>query len=214
MTSARDRILGKLRAAQKPFDELPLPPPHRYMSRPNDLSPDALRARFMEEVKKLGCKPSEHKDIESAIEYILDVVGNDTNVISWDFGQIPLAGLQEALEKKDIQRAHHRDDKVRVGITGAVAAFAATGSLMMTSGEGRPRAASLLPPVHIAVITNAQIMPDFDTWIEQRRAEGIASFNRPANNFLITGSSRTSDIAMEPVMGVHGPGEVHVLILV
>jgi L-lactate dehydrogenase complex protein LldG len=214
MTSARDTILGKLRAAQKPFDELPPPPPHIYMSRPSDVSPDALRARFIAEVKKLSCKPTEHSDMESAIEYILGVVGNDTSVISWDFDRIPLAGLQEALEKKDIQRAHHRDDKVRVGITGAAGAFASTGSLMMVSGAGRPRAASLLPPVHIAVITNNQIVPDFDTWIEQRRAEGIASFNRPANNFLITGSSRTSDIAMEPVMGVHGPGEVHVVILV
>ncbi len=214
MTSARDRILGKLRAAQKPFDELPPAPPKRYMSRPEDLSAEGLRARFVQEVKKLSCIPIEHADAESAIEYILGVIGEDSSVITWDFEQIPLTGLETALNDRGIQRGQPRDDKVRVGITGAVAAFASTGSLMMTSGAGKPRIASLLPPVHIAVIHGNQILPDFDTWIEQKRAEGIGSFNRPANNFLITGSSRTSDIAMESVLGVHGPGEVHVVILV
>jgi L-lactate dehydrogenase complex protein LldG len=214
MTSARDRILGKLRAAQQPFKELPPAPPHRYMSRPKDVSAAALRARFTDELKKLSCIPSEHADAESALDYILGVVGEDKSVIGWDFAAIPLKGLKEALDKRGIAIAHHRDDKVRVGITGADAAFASTGSLMMTSGAGKPRTASLLPLVHIAVITASQILPDFDTWIEQRRAEGIDSFNRAANNYIISGSSRTADIAMESVIGVHGPGEVHAVILV
>src|SRR5688572_24027998 len=141
--SARDKILGKLREAQKPFDELPAPPPHIYMSRPSDVTPEGLRTRFMAEVKKLSCLPSEHTPA-SAIKYILGVIGEDMSVITWDFEHIALAGLQEALEKKDIQRAEPRDDKVRVGITGADAALAATGSLMMTSGAGKPRIASLL----------------------------------------------------------------------
>jgi L-lactate dehydrogenase complex protein LldG len=214
MTSARDRILGKLRAAQQPFKELPPAPPQRYMSRPKDLSAEALRARFVEEFKKLSCIPSEHADAESAVEYILGVIGEDKSVIGWDFAAIALKGLKEALDKQGIVVGHHRDDKVRVGITGADAAFASTGSFIMTSGAGKPRAASLLPPVHIAVITASQILPDFDTWIEQRRAEGVDSFNRAANNYIITGSSRTGDIAMETVMGVHGPGEVHAVILI
>jgi len=214
MTSARDRILGKLRAAQQPFNDLPPAPDHRYMARPKDLTAEALRARFMDEVKKLSCKPTEQTNAKSAIEYVLGVIGEDKQVISWDFAHIPLKGLKEALDKQSVTIAHHRDDKVRVGITGAAAGLAATGGLVMTSGAGKARIASLLPPVHIAVITADQILPDFDAWIEQRRAKGIDSFKRPANNFVITGSSRTADIAMESVMGVHGPGDVHVVIMV
>ncbi|NWF70072.1 MAG: lactate utilization protein [Chloroflexi bacterium] len=211
--SARDRILGKLRAAQQSVPEVPAHDEARYMARPDDVSPDGLRARFAQEVRKLNCTPVECAQESDALAYVLETIGADQRILAWDFAHIPLPGLQTALEKAGITVAPPRDDKVRVGITGVSAALAATGGLVLTSGAGRPRSVSLLPAVHIAVIRAAQILPDFDAWIETQRAEGLQAFRRAANNFVITGSSRTADIAMETIMGVHGPGDVRVLIL-
>ena len=67
--------------------------------------------------------------------------------------------------------------------------------------------ASLLPPVHIAVADVDQLLPDlFDLFGRLSRQE------LPACVSLITGPSKTGDIELKLVTGVHGPGEVHVVL--
>jgi L-lactate dehydrogenase complex protein LldG len=107
-----------------------------------------------------------------------------------------------------------QDAGARVGLTGVDAALAATGSLVLSSGDGRARAASLLPPIHIAVVTADQILPDLESWLASSKAAGSAPIRRPSNIVVITGPSRTADIAMQLVMGMHGPREVHVVLMV
>jgi L-lactate dehydrogenase complex protein LldG len=73
--------------------------------------------------------------------------------------------------------------------------------------------ASLLPPVHIAVLTEDRIVPRLEDYIAAQRAQRLGVFRGSSNVTLITGSSRTSDIEMHPVFGVHGPLELHIVLI-
>ncbi len=94
-----------------------------------------------------------------------------------------------------------------VGITGVRLAVAETGSLALDSGPVQRRMASLAVSVHIAILRTDQIVADLVDWAE---AIGNAP---PASTVLITGPSKTADIELVLVTGVHGPKEVHVVLL-
>jgi L-lactate utilization protein LutC len=94
-----------------------------------------------------------------------------------------------------------------VGITSAAAAIAETGSLVCTSGPDCWRGLSLIPPIHVAVIRADQILPDLLDWFSGP-PEPL-----PANITLISGPSKTADIEGILITGVHGPGEVHVVVV-
>ena len=68
---------------------------------------------------------------------------------------------------------------------------------------------SLLPPCHIAVIAQSSIVPSLDDIFRARPLPGDQS----SAMVVITGPSRTADIEMRLVRGVHGPGEIHVIIV-
>ena len=211
--SSREQILGKLRQAkERPFPHITPPQNHRHIVPLDDLSPDVLYGRFIHEAQKAACQIYEAESSKAAIAKILQLVGSDSAVSSWDLKHIPLPGLAEALDAANIARVG-QDATVRVGLTGVDAALAATGSIVMLSGNGRFRASSLLPPVHIAVIAADQIVPDLESWWAAQKAAGLAQTRQHSNIAIITGPSRTADIAMQLVMGMHGPRELHLVLL-
>ena len=115
-----------------------------------------------------------------------------------------LVGLSSDARREDMLAAD-------IGITSASFAIAETGSLVMIAQPGQERLASLLPPVHVAIVERAQILPDlFDLFAELRRA---GYDNLPSNLALITGPSKTGDIEMTLTTGVHGPGKWHVIVI-
>jgi L-lactate dehydrogenase complex protein LldG len=94
-----------------------------------------------------------------------------------------------------------------VGISEPEYLIAETGTLAVSSSPEEPRSLTLLPPVHIAVADHAHLLPDlFDLFT--RYPSGL-----PSSLTLITGPSKTGDIELRLVTGVHGPGEVHVVLL-
>jgi L-lactate utilization protein LutC len=96
-----------------------------------------------------------------------------------------------------------------VGISGADYLIAETGTVVLGSRPEAPRSLSLLPPVHIVVAERGQIIPDLFDLFE---AVGRDEDGLPAGLTLITGPSKTGDIELRLVTGVHGPGEVHVVL--
>ena len=122
-----------------------------------------------------------------------------------------------------IEATFETDDEtlftVDAAITSVVAGIAETGTIVCTSGAGQARGGSLIPPVHIAVVTDAQILPDLCDYFEVDFAGSIHPTGRcesdklPANVNLISGPSKTADIEGILIKGVHGPGAVHVVLL-
>ncbi len=97
-----------------------------------------------------------------------------------------------------------------VGITSVNWAVAETGSLALCAGPGQGRAVSLLPPGYLAIVEPGQIVPDlFDLFerIEPCKPE------LPSNITLVTGPSKTGDIELKLTTGVHGPGDVTLLVV-
>ena len=95
-----------------------------------------------------------------------------------------------------------------VGVTGVLAAVAETGTLALVAGPRTPRRTSLVPPTHVALVPVSRLLATY--------AEAVAMLAAldptPSNMQFITGPSRSSDIEMRPVQGMHGPKEVVVLL--
>ena len=210
--AARETILGKLRAARKPFTEVEPVTERRRMIPLRELSDDERLEQFIHEAEALGSfvyKVSSN----DAIEQIMDLLAGDQTLMSWDEAHLPLPGLHGMLAELGVERAAHDDGEARVGLTGVTAALAATGSIVVESGAGRNRGASLLPDVHIALMRKEQLLPDLESWEEAQRRGGYGAFRRASNTTIISGPSKTADIAHQLVKGAHGPRELHVMIL-
>jgi L-lactate utilization protein LutC len=96
-----------------------------------------------------------------------------------------------------------------IGMSGVYRLIAETGTVVMATSPQQPRSVSLLPPLHIAFAEPSQILPDlFDLF--DLFAPGAAV--PPSCLTLITGPSKTGDIELRLVTGVHGPGEIHVIV--
>jgi len=94
-----------------------------------------------------------------------------------------------------------------IGVTSAQGAIAETGTLVLKSGAERHRLVSLVPPVHVCILTAGSI--------RQSMAEILEMADPNANRTItfITGASRTSDIELTLAIGVHGPGELHIIVI-
>lgn len=95
-----------------------------------------------------------------------------------------------------------------VGVTGAQAGIAETGTLVLDSSVERNRLTSLVPPIHIAILDASRI---HQTLTETLAALQSGAEISPAITF-ITGPSRTADIELTLAIGVHGPQELYVII--
>jgi L-lactate utilization protein LutC len=99
-----------------------------------------------------------------------------------------------------------------IGITGADYAVAETGTLVLHPRRGLSRLVSLAPPRHIAIVERGQVLPSLDELFLIQRASFLdgsltSSFN------LISGPSKTGDIGATIVEGVHGPLQVHMILV-
>ena len=98
-----------------------------------------------------------------------------------------------------------------LGITGAQWAVAETGTLVLESERERHRLASLVPPVHIAVLEAHCVRHTLGEILTALGENHALNLSRTVT--FITGPSRTSDIELTPAIGVHGPGELYVIII-
>ena len=211
--NSRGKILGRLRTAQKPFPAVQSPSIRMAVTPLSADNQETITARFVQEARTLSCDVHSVEDAIAATQIILAILEGEKRILAWDFDHIPCSKLESALHEAEITVAAHDDAAVLFGLTGADAALAATGSLVIVSGPGRHRTTSLLPQTHIAVITQDQILPNMESWLSRQRQNDLEVFNQAANINIISGPSRTADIGMELILGMHGPGALHIIII-
>ena len=99
-----------------------------------------------------------------------------------------------------------------VSISHAFAGVAETGTLIMASGPDNPTTLNFLPDTHIVVVDAKDIAGDYETaGARVRETFGIDALPRAIN--MITGPSRSADIAQILILGAHGPRRLHVLVV-
>jgi L-lactate dehydrogenase complex protein LldG len=133
---------------------------------------------------------------------------------------LPASKLLDPLEVAPQLRAagitaHRWDDltadavyEIDAGVTDVYAAVAETGSLVVRASPQHGRVLSLVPPIHIAIVQPRDLVGDLLDLMRKLEREGTTS-----GTTVITGPSKTTDIEGNLVVGVHGPGQVHVLLL-
>lgn len=139
--------------------------------------------------------------------------------LAWD--DLPASGVASALIANGLTRIEHdapnRDRNARLaeyrsvdmGITGAYAGLAESGSVVLSHGPGRPRMASLVPEIHVALLETKLLDRTLAHW-SLKHSDVVAE---TANLVLVTGPSRTGDIELQLNLGVHGPRHLHVVLI-
>lgn len=94
-----------------------------------------------------------------------------------------------------------------IGITAADWGIAASGSVALSHGRGRPRTASLLVAHHVVLLPVSRILSSLSEALERVSWEGNS------NVAVITGPSKTGDIESILTIGVHGPGHMHIILI-
>lgn len=100
-------------------------------------------------------------------------------------------------------------NEIEGGLSRAKSAIAATGSLILWTGPQEPRLLSLVPPVHFVLLDADAIHADLHAAMT---AEGWAS-SLPTNALLVSGPSKTADIQQTLAYGAHGPRQLIVLLI-
>jgi len=141
---------------------------------------------------------------------VFDEIPLDIGASNWGL-TITNASQNELFDRPGVRRSIIDAD---LGITGADYAVAETGSLVIVPRQGLSRLASLVPPVHVAIVRPQDVVETLDHVFLLRRLEYHRNGGEMGSylNF-ITGPSRTADIEQTLVVGVHGPREAHMVLL-
>ncbi len=202
----RDTILHRVRTALgRTANEAPAEPPPVYLRVPDWSLEERIR-RFTEALEALGGRVYRAGGTAAVQEIVWEILAGRSAIVSAD-GLSGIPGVEGPYH--DAARIREAASRVDAGITGAEYALAETGTLVLLAGPAEPRLISLLPPIHIAVVPVARLLANLDellTKVPDPAAQTSAMV-------LITGPSRTADIEQILIRGVHGPGEVHVVLV-
>ena len=188
-----------------------------------------ILARFCDMAAKGGWNLHRAVGVEEAIDHVASLAGElgVSRAVRSEQPVFEEAPVDAALENRGITvtaivgseqspREALREEirQAGLGLTGADYAIAETGSLIVLPRRGLSRLVSLVPPVHVALVRPQEVLESLDDLFLLRRLEYYQR-NGEMGSYLnfITGPSRTADIEMTIVQGVHGPKSVHLVLV-
>lgn len=205
-SSAKENILGKIRAAQKSNPFL------------NSYKPNWQDSIFKEVGDQLACFKAELETIKGECFICSDEA--EFNSMLGDF-----------LAQEKIDHLFCRDEKLRsnleelqlqwldeadfVGMKAALTSceclIARTGSVIYSSRNGSGRSVQAFAPIHIVVARASQLLNTIEDGLAYMR--GKYGQHLPSLITTITGPSRTADIEKTLVLGAHGPCRLVVFVI-
>jgi L-lactate dehydrogenase complex protein LldG len=209
---SRDHVLHKVRTALgRTVGQAAPPLPEPRLQIPHvDL--ETRIAEFLGALEALGAKTCRAPTGAHARAYVEGVLNGRSAVASnapllRECGITDLPGVESGFTSEaDVRQAC---ESAAAGITSADYALSDTGTLVMLSSVEEARLISLVPPVHMAVVPKERLLTGLDELFSLLSLPA----DRTSSMVLITGPSRTADIEQILVRGVHGPGEIHVVVI-
>lgn len=225
MTSARDDILGAIRGRQRGREPM--------------AARDAVKARLAAHARNLvpargDLAPRERVELfvsfateaDATVDRASSPEEVPARVVDYLRGQnLPLAVRQAADPSLDdipwdtAPLLDRRPGKAvpsdQVSLTGAFAAVAETGTLVLISGPAHPTTLNFLPETHVVVLRARQVAGSFEAvWDHLRAAKAAGDgFAMPRTVNLVTGPSRSADIEQTLQLGAHGPRRLHIVLI-
>jgi L-lactate dehydrogenase complex protein LldG len=176
----------------------------------NDFSKEALIENFRESLEFVGGNFSHVFDETQAAEVLFSII-KEKNARKIALSDSPMVKKIAGYLKIDAEFIENAPADVLfesdLGVTGAQWAIAETGTLVLESESERHRLTSLVPPVHVCVLEAGNIRRTLGEILEILKSRLSRTIT------FITGASRTSDIELTLAIGVHGPGELHVILI-
>ncbi len=212
-TSAREEIFANVRSALKTVSGsalTPLPGSARFeQRRAGDLEQEI--EGMLREVERLSGRTKKiqgRDEFAGALEALVAEEGIKTAVLS-DHPSYAAYGVVDVLRRLGVAVVPPDSDRRRLaqcdlGITVADAALPETGTSLLRTTQGQPDLMSLLPRVHLVLVSPEALLADMN------QAFALAKSDR--HFVLVSGSSRTADIEKTLTLGVHGPKSFHVWI--
>ncbi len=111
--------------------------------------------------------------------------------------------------ENNLEELKERLFEVAASLEKAHSGLAETGSLVIRSTKETPRSLSLIPPIHIVLLSSKNIYANFETYLS---ASKLSSRSSLENTLLISGPSKTADIELTLVQGIHGPLKLIVIL--
>ncbi|WP_411887440.1 LutC/YkgG family protein [Hydrocarboniphaga effusa] len=214
---ARDNILSRLRSAE-PGKLVGAPDiASYYRDRPQPKAEESRRERFIRNATSWRAEIVEasESDWPGKLVQVIEhkrlgklLVGRNTT-IGWTLSALLPPEQLYWYERDLAEIKSDLFDHVDAGISTTLGGVAETGSLLLWPTPAEPRTLSLIPPVHIALLFEDQIVETLHEAMMQNRW----SERMPTNLLMITGPSKTADIQRMLVYGAHGPKEL-VIVLV
>ena len=211
--SDREAILHAVREALAstgiPSGEVALPDASR--TGPN-LTHEQMVGRFIEEVEAVSGRVHRVADIDSGARQLESLIRGgkiESLVVSRD----PLArSISSRVIGKHLVVDPEADrDAIAgadMGLTGVRLAIAEHGTLMLAPEDDHGRLAALLPPHHVAVVRESELVGTLAEAIDH-----LGSEPQPATITFVSGPSRTADIEQTLVIGIHGPALLDILLI-
>ncbi len=237
MSASRQTILARLAAAQagRLANDSPVPPIPALL----DGQPGEADAQLEQLTRTFDKQSVTWELADSAVAARLMLVSalkaqGLTRLLAWSPDTLPIGGILEALDglgvvtitptlrelpaqKRPQDLAKRTElltaiDAIEVGLTGADAAIATTGTLFVASGPGRPLLVSQIPRRHVVLLPASRVFCTLERWLAaQRRSDATRT---PATSLTaLTGVSQSRDIELERSVGIHGPRQRHVIIV-
>jgi len=198
------RSLG--RTVQSPIE----PRPVIYASRQAE-SLESDMEHFLDEITKLSAVGEQlsPKEIDSALKSLV-TEQNIRKATVWETASLRQLGVAEILNSLGVELVSANADKYEMaqcdlGITEADFLLPETGTLILKSSHEKPRAVSLLPRIHLAIVRPEMLRADMHQVFAEAKYSNYLVF--------ITGPSRTADIELTVTLGVHGPRNLFVWVV-
>ncbi len=179
---------------------------------------EEMVTRFRAAAEKVGCQVTEASSLREAGE-------RSAGIARTGNAHLLLTASEEMGERLELARAL-RDSGIRVsgpdpaellmadvGLAAGLLGVVETGSILLEWGSVDARLATFLPPICIVLLGCGDLVESLEEGLAVTRLRILSTPGRASYLTWMTGPSRTADIERALTIGVHGPQEVHLILL-